>query len=163
MTTAYFTGLHTVEAIKAAYRTLAMQHHPDKGGDEETMKEINRQYHEALKACNGKQTEGKEYRYMQEVEQELMDKLLELLRLRGLHIALIGYWIWVSGDTKTNREALKAAGLQWHSGRQHWYYKPKHWRKSRRSQGNLAELARKYGYREFETGEKENIPATGRY
>ena len=67
---------------------------------------------------------------MQDVEQDLMDKLLELLRLRGLHIVLIGYWIWVSGDTKTNRVALKAAGLQWHSARQHWYYKPKKWRKS---------------------------------
>ena len=32
------------EQIKKAYRKKAMQHHPDRGGDEETFKEISRSY-----------------------------------------------------------------------------------------------------------------------
>lgn len=163
MTNEYFATAKTVEEIKAHYRNLAMQHHPDRGGNEEAMKEINRQYHEALKACDGKTSqtaEGDEktYRYKSDIENELMNKLLELLKLRSLDIALIGYWIWVSGDTKPNREALKAAGLQWHSKRKVWYYKPQGWKKSRQSKGSLKELAHKYGYQGFQTAAEEKMP-----
>ncbi|MGI2906161.1 hypothetical protein [Tolypothrix sp. VBCCA 56010] len=161
--TNYFASTNTVEDIKTLYRNLAMQHHPDRGGNEEVMKEINRQYHEALKACEGKTSqtaEGDErtYHYKADVENELMDKLLELLKLRSLNIALIGYWIWVSGDTKPNREALKAAGLQWHSERKVWYYKPQGWKKSKKSKGSLTELAQKYGYKGFQTADTERMP-----
>jgi curved DNA-binding protein CbpA len=34
----------TEEEIKAAYRKLAHQHHPDKGGNEDKFKEINEAY-----------------------------------------------------------------------------------------------------------------------
>ena len=34
----------TVDDIKKAYRKLAMQHHPDQGGDAEKFKEINEAY-----------------------------------------------------------------------------------------------------------------------
>lgn len=37
----YFTNIKTLDELKAAYRRLAMQYHPDMGGDTETMKAIN--------------------------------------------------------------------------------------------------------------------------
>ncbi|MBP5977540.1 hypothetical protein HW132_33730 [Brasilonema sp. CT11] len=163
MTQNYFATAKTVEEIKSLFRTLAMEHHPDRGGDETMMKEINRQYHEALKSCHGQASQTEEgnertYSYKAEVETELMNKLLELLKLRSLNIALIGYWIWVSGDTKANKEALKAAGLRWHSERKVWYYKPQGWKNSKKSKGSLGELAQKYGYEGFQTAEKEYMP-----
>ncbi|MCC5624458.1 hypothetical protein [Nostoc sp. CHAB 5715] len=166
MTTQYFAQANTVEAIKTLYRNLALENHPDRGGDEDIMKEINRQYHEALKRCEGQAShttpdgEQKTYTYKGDVETELMEKLLELLKLRSLEIALIGYWIWVSGDTKPNREALKAAGLQWHSERKVWYYKPLGWKKSKKSKGSLGELAKKYGYQGYQTAAEEKMPTT---
>lgn len=156
----FFSDLHSVEDVKKHYRQLAMQHHPDLGGDVAMMQEINRQYQNALKACDGQQSDGHAYRYMPDIEQELMDKLHELLKLRGLEISLIGYWLWVSGDTKRNKDALKSAGLQWHSKRVCWYYKPKGWKRTRQSNASLDELASKYGYRGFETADKEHLPAT---
>ena len=36
----------TLEDLKRAYRNLAMKHHPDRGGDVETMKEVNALYDE---------------------------------------------------------------------------------------------------------------------
>ena len=154
----FFSHFNTVESIKSAYRTLAMQHHPDRGGDAEVMKEINRQYHEALKSCDGKESDNRTYTYKAEVEQELMDKLLELLKLRSLDISLIGYWIWVSGETRKNKDALKAAGLLWHSKRKLWYYKPKGWKRTFQSKGDFQSLAKKYGYRGYETADKEYMP-----
>ena len=35
------------EEIKAAYRKLAAEHHPDKGGDQARMAEINKAYEES--------------------------------------------------------------------------------------------------------------------
>ena len=39
----------TVNEIKAAYRKLAHQHHPDKGGDAEKFKQVNKAYQELIK------------------------------------------------------------------------------------------------------------------
>ena len=155
----YFTNCKTVEEIKAEYRKLAKQNHPDLGGSIEAMQEINSQYQNALKGCHGQETDGRTYNYKPDVERELMDKINELLRLKKVDIALIGYWIWVTGDTKENKEALKTAGLKWHSKRKCWYYKPQGWKTSRRSNGDLSELAYKYGYKRFKTADKEQMPS----
>ena len=40
----YFTNIKTLDDLKKEYRLLAMIHHPDRGGDVETMKEINNEY-----------------------------------------------------------------------------------------------------------------------
>ena len=37
----YFTNCKTLDELKAEYRRLAMANHPDRGGDVETMKQIN--------------------------------------------------------------------------------------------------------------------------
>lgn len=43
----YFENVRTLDELKAEYRRLAMKHHPDRGGDVETMKAINAE-HDAL-------------------------------------------------------------------------------------------------------------------
>ena len=43
----YFDHLSTVEDIKPHYKKLAMENHPDRGGNTATMQEINAQYAEA--------------------------------------------------------------------------------------------------------------------
>ena len=41
----YFdSSIKTLEQLKAAYRRLAKQHHPDHGGSTEAMQEINNEY-----------------------------------------------------------------------------------------------------------------------
>lgn len=40
----YFTNCRTLDELKKEYRRLAMLNHPDRGGDEETMKAINNEY-----------------------------------------------------------------------------------------------------------------------
>lgn len=40
----YFASCRTLDELKKEYRRLAMLNHPDRGGDEETMKAINNEY-----------------------------------------------------------------------------------------------------------------------
>lgn len=40
----YFSNPQTLEELKTTYRTLAMQHHPDKGGSKEAMQVINAEF-----------------------------------------------------------------------------------------------------------------------
>lgn len=42
------SGKPTLEQLKKQYHRLCMQHHPDKGGDEETFRQINKEYLELL-------------------------------------------------------------------------------------------------------------------
>jgi hypothetical protein len=145
-----FSGL-TVEQIKIKYKKLAMQYHPDLGGDLEIMKMLNNAYEAALKSCDGQKTkddQGQEhtYKYSQEIEQALMNKIIELLSLNmeDVDIDLIGTWIWVTGNTKPFKDKIKQAGCTWHSKRGCWYFKiGKYYGKS--STSSLEELAKKYG------------------
>jgi hypothetical protein len=143
-----FSG--SVEEIKLKYKKLAMQHHPDLGGDLETMKLLNNAYEASLKRCNGQTTKDGDkeytYKYNQEVEEALMNKIMELLSLNmnNVEIDLIGTWIWITGDTKTVKDKLKEAGCTWHSKRGCWYFKiGKYYGRS--SPESLEELALKYG------------------
>ena len=133
MTTSYnrdwFTNCTTTAEIKSRYRSLAKEWHPDLGGDTKTMQDINAAYHNVLQRMSGTVEYGSDnkdhtYYYNAVQEQEIMDKLAELLRskLPGCEIWLIGKWLWVEGETKPVKGTLKAAGMMWHSKRLAWYW-----------------------------------------
>ncbi len=48
----YFKDISSMEELKSVYRQLALLYHPDKGGKNDTMKCINREYSEILKTIN---------------------------------------------------------------------------------------------------------------
>ena len=45
----------------------------------------------------------------------LMNTIVQLKQLEGLNIDLLGSWLWIGGNTKKNKEALKALGCRWAS------------------------------------------------
>jgi hypothetical protein len=165
-TMSYFSGLFTVEDVKVRYRELAKTHHPDIGGNTETMQAINAEYHATLARLDGQEstgTDGKRHRYtyQREREQAIMDKIAELLRVlpAGVEVLLIGLWVWIQGtsreDTET-RAALKKAGCSWHGKRGCWYWRPEEMRHyGRQSRGNLMQLAWRYGCRGFAATDEE--------
>ena len=168
MTMAYFTNVHTVGEAKSLYRHLAKENHPDLHGHEttEAMQAINDEYHKVLASLDGSTSIGSDnkehtYHYNRDVEQELMDKIAELLglKLEGCEIELVGTWIWVSGDTKPVKDKLgkNGAGMTWHSRRKRWYWKRAGYSSRYNKKASFADLRDFYGSRSF----KDDDSATG--
>jgi hypothetical protein len=154
----WFSGLTTVEEVKAHYRKLAMQHHPDRGGDTATMQDINAQYHAALKGMDRQTSKGADgethtYYYNEYVEQSVMDKLAEVLRIKAdMTIMLIGRWLWVEFAKKPDRavlDQLKGIKFMWHSKRSMWYWHPPTGQRTKYSGLPMENLAAAYGYKEY--------------
>jgi hypothetical protein len=161
-TTHYFSNCQTVAEIKSEYRRLALLHHPDRGGDTETMKQINRQYKVALEQSHGETSTGSDgeqhtYYYNEYVEQAIVDKVAEFFALQlpdSVEIALIGTWLWVTGDTKPHKDAIKSIKMRWHSKRVAWYFKTGKQRSTYNANASLGDLAAQYGYKKFQDDDK---------
>ena len=143
------SGDVTEKDIKTAFRRLSLKYHPDKnpelGG--EMMKMINTARDflllnlDKIKAAQSSNQDD-HYDYSEEMEAVLR----ALFNLPDIVYEVIGNWVWISGDTKQHKEALKALKCKWASKKQQWFYRPEE-HKSRRSAGELSieEIREKYG------------------
>lgn len=149
----FFNNCQTPAEVKNRYRSLALQNHPDRGGTNEVMKQINAAYHQMLKMLDGyvnQDVNGKEYtyRYNKTAEQSVMDKVQELLGLdlNGCTVEIVGTWIWIGGNTKPHRHILSNAKCVWHRNRKLWYWHPpKPWRTRYNKKMSYTDLRRSYG------------------
>lgn len=130
--TKWFTGCATLDAAKARYKELAKRYHPDinpEAGDE-AMQQINAEYDEIVKRLSRVASDGctqateQEQRTAQQVAQEYRAVILAIIHLDGLEVELCGSWLWVTGNTRAHKEALKAAGLRWSAKKTRWYWRP---------------------------------------
>lgn len=117
----FFDEIKTINDLKTAYRKLALKNHPDRGGDEKTMAAINAEYEEVFKKLNTVSESGEAKYKMDDGFREVIDKIINL---EGLEIEICGQWIWVSGNTRENKEALKASGFYWAKKKKMWYWRP---------------------------------------
>jgi len=126
----YFTPTpQTLEELKAQYRKLAMQHHPDNGGDVEIMKAVNNQYDELFprlkdihKTKNGEPYTSKEE--TTETADQFKALISELMKMDEIVIEIIGCFVWVTGNTKPYKEKFRELKFQWHSKKLAWYFFP---------------------------------------
>jgi len=118
---AYFSECQTLEEAKSLYRKLARENHPDMGGDLRTMQEINAQFaqfcatHAKTEARERQRTAHAEnrksaadYHDMDEIGQYIEMMINFALNLDGVDVELMGLWVWLTGNTKTHKETLKA-------------------------------------------------------
>jgi len=142
----FFDGCNTQEEVKARYRKLAMEHHPDKGGSEEVMKEINKEYEficaKIIKGENLNQEETEERVKDNEMYREILEKLMAL---EGIVIELVGLWVWVTGNTYPLRKTLKEIGLSFAPLKKAWYYRAEYLKALRSSNMTLDEIRAKHG------------------
>jgi len=66
-----------------------------------------------------------EFTNLSEAEQVKLEAVcLELKKVAGLTLHLVGSWLWIGGETKANKETLKACGCRWARKKQMWYFNP---------------------------------------
>ena len=154
----YFTNVHTLDELKAQYRRLAMKHHPDMGGDTATMQAINREHDELFERLKAAHNAAADDNHKTtETAEEFREILYKLMQLDGLVIEVCGCWLWVSGDTKKHKEALKAAGLRWSKNKASWYWRHPEDRNSYyRSKSTMSDIRRKYGSQVFDAAGRED-------
>lgn len=130
------------ETLKKAWKEKLKQYHPDiNPAGEELSKAINAAY-ETLKEYDGI-LYGNDPGYLD----AFASVLGALHGLPGLEILRSGAWLWITGDTKTHKDRLKAAGCKWSPGKQAWYYRPEEAgrRHGGRGKMSMAEITAKYG------------------
>jgi hypothetical protein len=161
----YFANCRTLDDLKAEYRRLAKRHHPDLGGDKDTMQAINAEYETAFEILKKQHNAAADDEHQtQETPADFIRIIDALLKISGIEVELCGRWLWISGDTYTNRAALKEAGCRWSKSKGKWYWRfekdagPWH-----RGNKTMDAIRRKYGSQIFDAaGERsayEPLPA----
>jgi len=140
----------TLEELKSMYRKLAFQHHPDRGGNLDTMKAVNNEYDALFAKLKDihKTKEGETYTAKQttnETAEQFKDLIAELMRMDDIIIEIIGCFVWVTGNTKPHKDKLKALNFRWHSKKFAWYLKPEDYKKRSRKDYDLDEIRNMYG------------------
>ena len=148
--TTYFKNPETLEELKKQYRELAFKHHPDKGGSDETMKEINSNYDTLFQQLKNihRNKDGEVYTSKQtvnETSEQFRDIINELMRMDDIVIVIIGCFIWVTGNTKKYKDTLKKLNLKWHSKKLAWYLKPEDYVQRSHKNYDLEEIRKMYG------------------
>jgi hypothetical protein len=142
----WFNDCQTIEEVKATYKKLAKQYHPDLGGDTATMQEINKEYAfasaKAIKGANLSEEETENEILSSEAYRKAIE---QIIHLEGITIELVGFWIWVTGNSYPVRATLKGAGFFFAPKKLAWYFRTAEYKVSKGGKKSLDEIRNKYG------------------
>ena len=160
----YFTNCSTLDELKREYRRLVMIFHPDCGGSTEAMQQVNTDHDAMFELLKRSHNAGADEAHQTtETPEEFRDIITALLKLDGLAVELCGSWLWIGGNTRANKEALKAAGCRWSKNKKLWYWHHAEdgarWSRGKKS---IGEIRSKYGSQVFRGGaECSGFPPIG--
>ena len=152
----WFNSPRTLEELKKQYKKLAVQHHPDLGGNTQEMQEINAEYDVLFEKLKNVRTnaEGKTYTAKEpttETPDEYKDIIEKLIHLNGIDIEICGSWLWITGDTRPHKEVLKSLHFRWSKSKCAWYYHSEDYRKTSKRSYSLDEIRDLYGSEKVRT------------
>ncbi len=121
-------GATSLEELRKFARPFIVKFHPDRGGDPEAMVALNAiiaKLSESFVNRSGKryaEETGKAYAPNESVNEKVAAAIRFVMGLDGIAAELCGTWLYVSGDTKPHKEALKANGFLWSGPKKMWYF-----------------------------------------
>ena len=160
----WFKEINTLDGLRKLYKKLVVKHHPDNGGSEDIIKEINAEYDILFqkmkydfeqKAAYSNTTDKQKQSYDWQRDAQIRDIIIQLSRFKDITVEIIGVWIWVSNCYEYRKE-LKALGFQ-----QMWYIHFDDYHKFGSKPASMSYIRAKYGSVEVkfktETEEKEKL------
>lgn len=141
----WFEDVTDIETLRKKYRKLLKMYHPDNGGDEETMKEINRQYDDAFtRIIHENKSDGESTAYDDKAENEAFKAVINDIIHINADIEIIGSWVWVHGGYEY-RELLKSVGFKFAPRKKCWCWHFGEYRRHHGKEVSLDEIRLKYG------------------
>lgn len=141
----YFTGIKTVEKLRKKYRELLKQHHPDNGGNEEIMKEINLEYDSLFADLSRENSSSEECSSEHEKEEnEAFKNILNQIIGYNMEIEIIGKWIWCF-DCYAYKDKLKELGFKWAAKKKAWTWHHGNYKRYHKGEMSLDDIRSKYG------------------
>lgn len=136
----YFSTCTTAEQVKNEYRRLCKLWHPDLGPQHEheertkMLQEINAAYAQASALYRAEEMRERarrngdpepsveDYANAAAIDERIRQAIERIIALEGLDIEICGLWVWVGGDTKPNKDALKGTGYRWSPNKEKWFF-----------------------------------------
>lgn len=150
----YFTETDraNVEALKQAFRRLAIKFHPDRNRDKDTtqeMKDINNEYQKILESIqnNNHYSDKERYKAGKERDSQYAEIISNLMKYESISVELCGLWLWIGGETKAIKEDLKKMGCKWARKKKMWYWRPAGLKSFKRTgkEYSMDEIRKSYG------------------
>jgi hypothetical protein len=69
----------------------------------------------------------------------------KLKAMQGVIIEIIGYWVWLAGDTFTHKDAIKGLGFKFSGDKKRWYWASNLSDKKKRGSSSLKTIRNKFG------------------
>lgn len=131
--------------IRKQFLKLAKTYHPDCGGSNEDMKQVNKEFDFLDKNwaqfVNDVNNEDNNKPF---INLEKFQKALNpIIALKGINIEICGSWIWVTGMTYPHADIFRKAGYLWSKTKKAWFYNgqdKKHVFRKPMSLGNIRQL-----------------------
>ncbi|MCM1224699.1 MAG: hypothetical protein NC548_60650 [Lachnospiraceae bacterium] len=141
----WFTDVKDVETLRKRYKELLKTHHPDNGGDEETMKEINAEY-DRISARMSRESKPSEESTADDskAENEAFKAVINGIININADVEIIGSWVWVHGGYEY-RELLKSIGFRYAPRKKCWCWHFGEYRRHHKGEVSLDEIRLKYG------------------
>lgn len=154
----YFKDCNSIEEVKGRYKKLALENHPDRGGDTATMQAINAEYAFAIALLlKGSKLSAEQKEQELHLSEEYRNVIEQIIFLPGIRIELVGRWIWVTGNTRAVKDQLYAAKLHYAPKKEAWYYRSEIFKVFRGGRKTLDQIRRKYGSEEIETKSRTHV------
>ena len=165
----WFKDVNSLEELRKLYRRLVVEHHPDNGGSEDIIKEVNAEYDILFKRLKSDfehkdtykdVTDKQKQAYDWQKDKLIREKVMQLARFEGIKVEIIGVWIWVS-NCYDYRKELKGLGFHWARQKQMWYLHFDDFHKFSSKPASMSYIREKYGCVEVrfkkDTEEKKKI------
>jgi len=139
----YFSKKLSQADAKKLFRKLSLELHPDKGGDAKKFIEMQAEFEKFLKGnfsftdkdAHNEVTSMNDFIKANEFVKSFVDVIVELT----------GTWVWLSGNTRPYKDAIKENGFKWSKAKKKWFKAPYQLKRKKRGV-SFAKIKNKYGY-----------------